>query len=1100
MNEAINAALTFTDSKEYFDATPEAQQAAKDHGFNTAFKSTDQYKAATPENQARMHTEYNQLIDNKALQSKHNPANQERALNEEKYANGTFLENTINIAKGSVEDSFNRASMLTGVVSGDLSPGMTDSLVAYDRTMMGKATTPRQKELYSDYATMEKEMDKSGPVGDTIAALKFAGNLITNPGGVIQVGAESASSLVAGWGGAKAGGAITAASGGALAPIGLPVAIAGSATAMAADQTTSKYYQDIKAAMAEQGLSFTKFNVNNFVKDNPQQVRDMQKDAIVYSSTIGLVDAALGGVVTKVAKFPTRVARFTALKELDTVGKKAIQQVANKSGRTVKEVEKTIVDASYGASKKNRTAGAKFKSGMGQYLAEVAGEPISEAAGTAAIGQEQSMEGLVFEAIGGVGAGPLGTAMNISAYGGNAATAKATKAIKDALNITPEQKQRAKTTKDNVKTAKKQAKAETQAKFNTQRDAADENTDVSTMIDPANQETFNPVLASEILLKSDTDGRLETLENLENTTIDDAQEALDAVVAFKESLVVTDGKVSAADAKEFGRLKEISDYKIEAVGKVQANVDLLKNKLAQSGDNVQTPAIDAETASEEEVVENITKTFGSNAKNSMQGDALDKAMSNPNISDDVKASLATLQKSNVAVANREAFLKTPEGKSIAEVSQDIMKGDTKGRFKGVNDYRRNINRALNEGNTDRVQSELAGLKKFADTAQRKAEVFQAKFDFESKPNMPMSSEMKAEYKKMQKSNPELNIHKGSGSLVDAVNYDAAVVTAASNSAEAYMALQNRSAKKAPAASTPAAPQSTPTATQTANEGQSTSEQRSSTEEAPVAPVVRDPEKIAKALGEAIQYAQKTGKTAQLQRAIDSGSLTTAQTKAAQSVINDEASKAAIEAAPRAAEPLQEREAVSQQEYSEELIAYLNTQGEPQSQVGTTYGPEGEPVGRVPSTNAPWVQEAIGMVGSFAKVENALKRYGTGAKLGKNQQAVVDLAIEQEQAAAEDAGYGAATIKTPTPATAESVSPRETPEVVAPPVNSAPAVQAVEAVPAIELDYSKETLGALEIEVEDADGNTEYVPFNELMTELQEEKNLYEDLITCLTSY
>ena len=1068
MDELTSAAFDFTDSKDYFAASPEEQKVAKQKGFDIAIGATDAYKEATPERQDAMFTEYNRYMDHKALNSQYNPILQKRAENQARIDESGFFANTVDIAKESIKNSL-QATRFTD----DAIPGATPDasfgkeLSAYHTKNLEKVMTQPQKELAKDIATFNKRVAKDGVINDALAYGKLAWDLAGNIKAVVQTGAESSSSLAAGLTGAKVAGVgaagLTAATGGAAAPLTPFITGLGMATGSMAEAIPHQFYSEMVENLEAEGLDVTEFNINKFVKDNPEKLLQAQKDAVTYSGVIGLVDAVTGHALTKIAALPQRAARTEAMnlvkQSIKQQGKGILEGYAKKSGKSVDELIEGAVNAKTAELLKARPATAKFKTRMGQYLGEVASEPISEAAGTAAIGNENTAENLIYETIGGIGAGPISTAVDVSAFGSKVATDKAGKTAKKILNPqSKSEKAAVQKIKDQRKVAKKQKTSDRSFGYRKEVAETSPEADLSPIASPQS-EKYDPIKAMDILAKSDDPGKYDAAMELRAQTKADYANTVNRINEIEAKQA--EGTLTEKEAAEHAELMKLEEEQYAVAVKVKEKSDAMHNKQEQAAAAVEaTPVAEPETASNEEITENITKTFGSkNHAAAMTNEKIEKALQNPNLTPETKTGLKTMQEANVAV-EKVAQAHDTSGKSMQDVQFDIENGSDD--FKGINNYKRSIAYATRAGNTEKANQEVGALEKFANTHREKANVFQAVFDSE-RLGKPLSQENADAYAQMQKENPNLNIHKGSKRLVEIVNMEADALEKSVTSAKAFVDMAAANPESVQATSAPA------TGTKKEKTAPSIPTKEKSPGTAPTAPVTKQaektekpvvsPERIAKGLVAAIQTAQNTGKTDWLKKQISSGYLNKDQIRAAEAVL------AEVEKKQKPAKP------------KSESAALVTPPKTPASDLNSTWT----------ALDSKRSREISKMVGNKkGAVEQAIKKHEQGKKLGKRQQQVIDALIAtSEQATEEDSpSRGEASESAPATATEN--------------------LQTVDAPSKAELakdDFgmTAETYGEFEIRITNASGEIEFISYNEAMQNLKNEKNMFEELRNCLTS-
>lgn len=804
----------FFDNKDWFSS--QTQGATIDREFDASIGQTPDYQNADPAGKADMKLAFKQLIEESAAKSLNNPAVIQGIRDQSDADNAGALENAATAAGRSTASSAYRAVNLADDLVGPADKDYAKNLSLYAEKQRNLPMTRASKELGMDMARWRKEYDAGDLFDKAIASAKLVGNVIGNPEAILQTGAESAGSLMSSatgaFMGAKAGGVIGSVIPGAGTAAGVAVGTpVGMFLGSAQDAATSKMSERILEALEKNGVAPTESNIQMFLDKNPGLVEQSQQDAVKYGTILGVIDTALGGLFSRFATLPTRAARKTAMQSMDDASRAMLAEKAKELGVSATDLTEDFINA--GA--KDILASQSFKSKLGyksaSYGGEVIGEPVSEAAATASVGEKIKAEDLIYETIGGVGAGPVGASINTAAMGSKLVANKTGEFTKKILESTPESRALAKEQKQEIKAAEVQKDSATQFNFN--RDV--KNTDpmdpvVDKWGDPANQ-AYDPIKAVTILAKAeepDTDlvDRARAVQNNFKKHLESLYDRSDKLIE-KAAALEAKGEDVSGIGEQIQKLNTLINVKTEAFQEVAKKVASIKNKAALSAQSKELSTIDTETATPDEVTSHITESLGSHGnKSAVTNAAIEKLKQRKDLSTEQHDMLEALTVANVA---RQGVMATVTNrKSQSDVSNDIYNGMANSEFKGIDAYHQGITNHLQAGRTKEAEIQLEGLKKFQAAHQLKSDRVSELYEVVKTKGIAGFTPAQAQmYKAMQRENPNFELHPvKSKHLVPAIAQEAAAIAAEVKVAESLLKVH---ATKGQATTAPAA-SSTPT--------------------------------------------------------------------------------------------------------------------------------------------------------------------------------------------------------------------------------------------------------------------------------------------------
>jgi hypothetical protein len=745
------ADVIVSDTPEWHSADADTQQAIANLSFNRMYGNDKTYQNASAEDKALTREAFNNVLSNTAYKSEYNKVNIDAAAKQEDSDNSGYLSNLFTKVLDSHKDLVSRLPITGDALNQDGSVGSSfaNNASKYFEKQKGRIYTSEDKAVAKTLLDVEKKIEKNGFWSwDGVKAMVAAvPELVANPGGVINVGADSISSMTSIAAGAAAGGAA-----GSVVP-GLGTAIgagAGMFAAESGDALSSKFLELAEDKLKSIGLPPTKQNLA-LLAQNKEWVQSAQEKALTYSTTLAAADTALGAGLGRVFSAPARAALNKARIIVAAGDQTAITIAAKASGVAVEK---------YTENEVNKVASAimsahSFKSKLGHFAGHATGEalsePATEAIATSSIGEPLTFTNLANELLGGVGSGPLGAVVDRAAFGTKIAADKTKSFVGNILSATPESKVMAKIQKESLVAANKLNV--TQADANYKKDIATiEHTDDThvEMSDPANP-NYNPIKATEILTKYDTPDAYNKASEIE---AHERKSYLETMTRLQELASKTESgeTLSKVEEVEFDGLTKLMPEQEARVEKLNGFVDIIyANAQAKRNKERDAVTLDPKTATQSQIVESVS--FGSSAhKNELTNDNIDELIKRPDLDTDVKALLADKKEASAIrqAIEEKATRSNTTGKTIAEVSNDIYHGIKGSDFKGIDSYIQGITHFLNPqvNNTAKATAELNGLEKFRDVHVAKAEMVQAVYDHVTK-GVPLSAKHQVAYAEAQ---------------------------------------------------------------------------------------------------------------------------------------------------------------------------------------------------------------------------------------------------------------------------------------------------------------------------------------------------------------
>lgn len=759
-----------SDSADWFNLSAEDQSAVIDLDFDETVAQTDVYQQADEAAQADYRQAHRMTVEEAALNSRHNPANIEGRQDQSQANRAGWVKNTLTKVGESHTNAAARATMVDDSINpdGSVDDDFAQQASLYYQKQQNQITTREEKRLAAAITKLTKATERDGFLNDTLAWAEFIfKDLPQNLTGVMHVAADSASSITTmgagGLTGAKVGGAV-----GTVVPgIGnVAGATVGGATGMIAasiaDAGSSKFLEELRTAMTEQDLALTPTNIKMFLDHNSDAIQAMQKKSAQYGGILGIVDVALGGFASKLATLPTRAARQSAIRSMDDASRAMLSEVAQKSGKSLDDLTEDLINVRTRETLDARGFKAKLKDKGTSLTGEVISEPASEAAATAGVGDEVKLEDLLYETLGGIGAGPYGAAVNTAVLGTKVAADK-TGEFKKKILATPEQKAVVAEQKTQQKVAKEQQRSEAAFQFKKDVEAADptDHAEIDRIASPKGEN--NPVKAAAILAKQDDVASIDKLKEVETNFKADFLQNLERYYELDDKKAAGE-ELTVEETQEIGHLQKLVTTQEQTFQKLQEYSARAAEKATQSREQKEVQPLDAEKATQTSITEQVTESFGSHG--TVTNETIDSLLQRDDLIPEQQEMLSAMKEAN---ASREAL----ESKNLNQVRHDIYHGIRGSEFKGVDAYKQAISHYLHPEINDQAnaQKQLEGLQRFRDAHQLKAQRF-TELHTALVEGKAWTSQQRQMYALMQADNKNLTIHKGSGRLVAAVQQEA----------------------------------------------------------------------------------------------------------------------------------------------------------------------------------------------------------------------------------------------------------------------------------------------------------------------------------------
>jgi len=781
-----------SDTPEWFNGTlSDAQRrAAIRIDFKRKVGQSEAYKNASPEKQEAYRNAHQRLVENAEVKSAFNPIHQQQAEDQQETDTGTFAGNLVRTMGRSVMDTASRAPMVDDLV-GKPDANYAGQVAKYLTKRAAAPVTQEAKQLAHDMKMWGERTAASGTLGDIAATAGLIKDIVVNPKGILDVAAQSIGSMGAMIGGAKTGGAVaagaTAATGGWAAPAAPFITGAGMFAAGAADAASSKMVDRIQEELDKRELPYTPGNVQMLLDSRPDIIKEIQTSSMKYGGVLGAVDVALGGFFSKLSSLPTRAARKAAMQSMDDVTRAMLASKASELGVKVADLTEDWISR----AAKDSLATKSLKSKLGfkalNYAGEVASEPISEAAGMVAGGEKINTEELIYETLGGIGAGPIGASLNTSVFGTKLAANKTGEFIKKAVTSTPETRAANKEINEKAQKVTQLANARNQAGYKTDVESIQaDDTRIEEWADSSN-ENYNPIKAIEALSKFAEDP--DKADKAEAIYAPIKEEAF-ALIEQMEAITNKDPKeITTQDKVLLESLNEQLEAQKALAKQATPFILAIREKNNKQAADKTVASIDMDTATSEQVIDHVSEAYGS-SRTGLSLQQLDQRLQQTTLSETERT---VLQSQKEAVEARQVVEKAYEqnarkntdGKTLEQVQNDIYRGTSD--FKGIDSFRAAISNFLNPSvnNTEGAARQVAGLKKFRDQHQTKFEALTQAFE-EIKKVPYRRGEENRPSKRVRVGGSTYNIHADSGRLVAAIGNEVTALNKEVKAAESLL--------------------------------------------------------------------------------------------------------------------------------------------------------------------------------------------------------------------------------------------------------------------------------------------------------------------------
>lgn len=758
------AERALSDNPQWFDKgiPNENREAAIELDFERLLGNDKDYLNADAATQQEYRAAHRQLIEEAALKSKHNPLNQQRIEDQKAADRNGFIANLLDTGRRSLASTADRITMVDDL-TGKPDQHYATQVATYLQKQSAAPMTRERMQLAQDMKLWDERTDKSGFLGDVAATAEL---FINNPAGILDVAAESIGSMASMAAGAKAGSAaaagLTAATGGWAAPAAPFITGAGMFTAEAADAASAKMVEKIQTVLDDKGLAYTPDNVQMLLDKHPDLIEQVQKDSLVYGGVLGAVDVALGGFFSKMASLPTKAARKAAVRSMDDAARAVLSSKAAELGVSVEKVTEAFINN----TARQTLAARSFKSTLGShalsYAGEVASEPASEYVASKSIG-DVTAEDLIYETMGGIGAGPIGAAINTAAFGTKLAKDKTKAFTEKIITSTPESRETLKQLKTETKADKARSDARNQYDF--KKDVAEVEVDdprIAEWSDASNKEKYNPAKAVAALSKfTDNKEAVNKAEAVYYEIHKAALEVNDKLTVFTEKGVEN---LDAQEKQQYAELTKQMNAKVALLNQIKPQIMQMRETRAAN-------KIEVKTATPEEVVARVAETYGS-SQASLNINQLDTLLSRNDLPDAQRSLIQAIKEAEEIRQTIETSRPArSSSKTLAQVRDDVYSGTKE--YKGIDAFKTAIANFLHPSvnKQDLALAELESLKKFRDSHQKKQQKLTEAFEKIKQASFDPQTESRPEIK-VYAGGTAYNIHRNSGRLIEAVNNEA----------------------------------------------------------------------------------------------------------------------------------------------------------------------------------------------------------------------------------------------------------------------------------------------------------------------------------------
>lgn len=717
---------SISNSAAWFKLTPEKQKAITELSFKEKYASGNNayYNNADAAKRSRIKQAYTNMLEDTAYSSEFNPSTQRRIDNQAEADDSSPFRNTITKIGESFKDTIGRIPMTLDAMNpdGKVSDKLAERAAKHFARQDEKIITEEQKGIQNVLATAEKEIDKAGgfwSLGGLKAAAATVPELVANPWGVIQVGADSSASMAVMGAGALAGGI-------AAGPVGSAIGMFATETA---DAANSKFLEIARERLKSQGLPPTEANLNQLFQDT-EFVKAAQITSDKYATALAATGVVTGAVVGRLVTSPARAALKAARETVTSTDNVLLATAAKAKNIPVEQFIDGEVNRIASATLKAQSFKAKLGYSTANYAGAIASEPVSEAVAKTVIGEKATFTDLMNETLGGIGMGPIEASINKAAFGTKIAGAAIVDTAKDIINSTPETKMAAVERKNAMAAVQTLAKTEAVHDYDNKiAEITPDSDEFKAIADPTNKDTYNPIAAMDALIGTEKKrkpvdpeihGQALKVANDYMTQLVETNKQLEAIKAKGES-------VTPDEVKQAKHLEELGLKQFEIANKLYKRVELVTTQLNNA--KAKPTPIDVVNDSADNVMVRLG-SHGTSNKDTIPMTEVEQLLEREDIkSNPVAVNQLTKYKEAKTLREQVEIQQQNMSKSMAEVSTDIYHGKRGMDFKGIDAYQEGIKHFLNPkvNNEVKAQTELDGLRKFSEVINEKADVAEAVF-------------------------------------------------------------------------------------------------------------------------------------------------------------------------------------------------------------------------------------------------------------------------------------------------------------------------------------------------------------------------------------
>ena len=648
------------------------------------------------------------------------------AVNQQEGPDRGFLENTARMGLHSIVSTAKKARLLDDILTGEVDKETPQLLQELQLADMEQYTPERTKEFHKEFEKATKGWDEAEGFSESVAAaakitLDATVAAITNPLGVVQVGAESIGSAipsVATGLATMAAGALSISTGGLAAPVVAPaLKVTSQLLGELGIESTAKFAEVANQELARLKLEPTAENYATVLgdKDTLERIITKSKDKAVGTSVVDV------GLAVVLGRFHGRHLRNAKVAARSKAPRGATQKVLDKL--TAVEYQNLGI-----------TKGTLLKDKLKMMIGETVSEPFSEWTGQKWAGEKTDAGELVAEAIGGFGMSGITSSVDKLLYAGKMSAGVAT----NLKNLKVERPVSRMADAVKMRAMKPKIAEAVKTGFNTEEGGEQA---YDKFLDKEGAD-YNPVVAARILEgqanATDDTGDSNALIKAKLVEVSKALVAeSDTILARKDELVKKskEGSITKEEANEYkaseGKLNTIIDM-VEKVGDAHERVSQLATTTDATIQEKLTTAV-AE-GDGEAIGAGIIEAAGSGSSGIDTANFIDmeQAHNDIDIPENVRNMAAAFEnleyEREAANADQQAGAAETD-KSTSKVVDNIFNGSRKfdsGRgFKGINQFIQQIASNLKRNKSEQANKELRELSEFAARHSRKLELMEA---------------------------------------------------------------------------------------------------------------------------------------------------------------------------------------------------------------------------------------------------------------------------------------------------------------------------------------------------------------------------------------